>query len=205
MPRLQELLEEISKLENELAAELQKKEEEFYYKIKGKKVYFEQATRQYHKSLVTGLRTYLRNAELPNILSAPVIWFCLFPALLLDLTVTIYHLICFPIYGIPKVRRGDYLAIDRHALSYLNALEKLNCVYCGYFNGLIAYVQEIAARTEQYWCPIKHAHRIRTLHSRYGKFLEYGDAAAYRRAVEKIRRDFEDLQQHTEDGAHKGK
>lgn len=195
MSRLQELLEEIKKLENELAVELQKKEEEFFYKIKGKKVYFEQATRQYHKSLVIGLRTYLRNAALPNILSAPIIWLCLAPALFLDLVVTLYHLTCFPIYGIPKVRRSDYLAIDRQALTYLNALEKLNCVYCGYFNGLIAYVQEIAARTEQYWCPIKHARRIRTLHSRYGKFIEYGDAATYRQAIEKIRCDFEDLQQ----------
>jgi hypothetical protein len=31
----------------------------------------------------------------------------------------------------------------------------VNCVYCGYFNGLIAYVQEIAARTEQFWLPHK--------------------------------------------------
>ena len=195
MPRLQELLEEIKRLENELAAELQKKEEEFFYKIKGKKIYFEQATRQYHKSLVTNLRTYLRNAEVLNILSAPVIWFCLIPALFLDLVVTAYHLICFPIYGIPRVRRGDYLVIDRNSLTYLNALEKLNCVYCGYFNGLIAYVQEIAARTEQYWCPIKHARRIRTLHSRYSKFVEFGDAETYRKSLEQIRGSFEDLQE----------
>lgn len=42
-------------------------------------------------------------------------------------------------------------------LSYLNAIEKLNCVYCGYGNGVIAYGREIIARTEQFWCPIKHA------------------------------------------------
>ena len=41
------------------------------------------------------------------------------------------------------------MVIDRYALSYLNVIEKLNCVYCEYVNGLIAYVQEIAARTEQ--------------------------------------------------------
>lgn len=195
MSRLQELLEEIKRLENELAAELQKKEEEFYYKIKGKKIYFEQATRRHHKKLIIGLRTYLRNAQLLNILSAPIIWSCLIPGLFLDLIISIYQLVCFPIYGIPKVRRDDYLVIDRHSLTYLNALEKLNCVYCGYFNGLIAYVGEVAARTEQYWCPIKHARRVRNLHSRYGKFLEFGDAVAYRRAVEKVRRDFDDLLQ----------
>jgi len=194
MARLQELLEEMKRLENELAAELQKKEKEFYYRVKGKKVYFEQAARQYHKTLVTGLHTYLFNANLLNILSAPLIWFCLFPALILDLVITVYHAVCFPIYGIPKVKRGDYLVLDRHALTYLNAIENLNCYYCGYFNGLIAYVQEIAARTEQYWCPIKHARRMRALHSRYRKFLEYGDAASYRKEIERIRSNFADLQ-----------
>jgi hypothetical protein len=107
--------------------------------------------------------------------------------------VSIYHAVCFPVYRIPKVRRSDYIVIDRHALPYLNLIEKLNCVYCGYFNGLIAYVQEIAARTEQYWCPIKHARKVAALHSRYQHFLEYGDAQAYRDSIEKIRRDFADL------------
>ena len=76
MPQIQRLLE------NELAAELQKKEADFFYRVRGKKVFFEQATRQYHKSLVTGLHTYLLNAKLLNILSVPVIWSCLAPALL---------------------------------------------------------------------------------------------------------------------------
>lgn len=195
MPRLQELLEELNRLEREIAAELQKKEKEFYYRVKGKKVYFEQAARQYHKTLVTRLHTYLLNAQLLNILTAPIIWSCLAPALLLDFLSSLYHMICFPVYGIPRVKRGDYIVVDRHALTYLNAIEKLNCYYCGYFNGLIAYVQEIAARTEQYWCPIKHARKMRSLHSRYGKFLEYGDAAAYRKEIDKIRCDFKDLEE----------
>ncbi|MHB8809084.1 MAG: hypothetical protein ACYC9M_03595 [Desulfobulbaceae bacterium] len=67
-------------------------------------------------------------------------------------------------------------------------------MYCSYFNGLIAYVQEIAARTEQYWCPIKHARKTGIRHSRYQHFLEYGDAKAFKECIEKIRRDFEDLQ-----------
>ena len=73
------------------------------------------------------------------------------------------------------------------------ALERLNCVYCGYVNGLIAYIQEIAARSEQYFCPIKHARTIGDIHSRYKNFLEYGDAEEYRKNIEKVRRDFDDL------------
>jgi hypothetical protein len=98
----------------------------------------------------------------------------------LDLAVAIYQAICFPIYGIPKVRRADYLIFDRGRLGYLNPIEKLGCVYCSYANGLLSYVTEIAARTEQYFCPIKHAHRMVRPHSRYAHFLPYGDAAAYR-------------------------
>lgn len=193
MNRLQELVEQIKKLEKELYAELQKKEDEFFYRVKGRRVYFEAATRRYHKSLALRLRTYLRYSSVLNILTSPLIWACLFPALLLDLLVSIFHSLCFRIYKIPLVRRGDYIVIDRQALTYLNIIEKINCVYCGYFNGLIAYVQEIAARTEQYWCPIKHARRQAALHSRYRKFLEYGDAEAYRQRLAEVRRDFRDL------------
>jgi hypothetical protein len=70
--------------------------------------------------------------------------------------------------------------MDRHRLAYLNGIEKLNCAYCTYANGLIAYVREVAGRTEQYWCPIRHARRIPAPHRRYAHFFEYGDAAAYR-------------------------
>ena len=111
----------------------------------------------------------------------------------MDMVVSFYQAICFPIYGIPKVDRKDYIVIDRHYLSYLNGLEKMNCFYCGYFNGLIAYVQEIAARTEQYFCPIKHARKTRFVHGRYSKFLSYGDGVNYRKNIESVRRAFDDL------------
>ncbi|MFZ5798336.1 MAG: hypothetical protein C4563_03990 [Desulfobulbus sp.] len=194
MQKINEIISEIKRLEAELTQEIQKKEKEFYYKISGRKVYFEDAARQYQKTLVIKLHTYLLEAPLLNILTAPIIWSCLVPAIFLDLVLSLYHAVCFPVYGIPKVRRSDYIVIDRHSLSYLNLIEKINCVYCGYFNGLIAYVQEIAARTEQYWCPIKHASKTGSLHSRYGHFFAYGDADSYREGIEKIRRDFEDIQ-----------
>ncbi len=191
--RLQELLERIKRLEEELSREIQKKEEEFFYKIRGRKICFEEEAKRRHRRLAQTLRHYLRETAILNLLTAPVIWFCLLPALCMDLTATLYQAICFPVYGIPKVNRGRHVVIDRHALRYLNPIEKLNCVYCGYFNGMTSYIQEIAARTEQYWCPIKHARKVARIHSRYHKFLEYGDAERYRRDLERIRRDFKDL------------
>ncbi|MBI5426735.1 MAG: hypothetical protein HZA02_00480 [Nitrospinae bacterium] len=191
--RLQIILDKIRALEYELFEELQKKEKEFFYEVREKRVKFQQEIRKYHGTLVIRIRHYLRDAAVMNVVTAPVIYSCIFPALFMDLALSVYQAICFPVYGIPKVRRSDYIVIDRHYLSYLNAIEKLNCVYCGYFNGLAGYVREIAARTEQYWCPIKHARKHRAIHSRYKFFFEYGDAATYRKEIEKVRRSFDDL------------
>jgi len=192
MSKLEEIIAEIKSLEQELLEELQQKQDEYFYIIRGKKIEFEEETRRYHQTLAKTLTRYFAEANPLHILTAPVIYSCIFPALFLDLVVSIYQAVCFRVYGIPRVRRDDYIVIDRHQLQYLNPLEKLNCVYCGYFNGLIAYVQEIAARTEQYWCPIKHARKLAVMHGRYHKFLEYGDGDNYQQALERLRGDYAD-------------
>lgn len=191
--KLKEILEGIQKLEHQLAFELQKGEDEFLYTVHRKRIKFESEVKAQHRLLAKRLRHYFKDAAILNILTAPVVWSCLFPAVFMDMVLSFYQAVCFPIYGIPKVNRKNYIVIDRHYLSYLNSLEKMNCVYCGYFNGLIGYVQEIAARTEQYWCPIKHARKTRFVHSRYAKFLSYGDGENYRKNIEETRRAFKDL------------
>jgi hypothetical protein len=75
----------------------------------------------------------------------------------------------------------------RHKLAYLNGIEKVNCTFCSYANGLIAYVREVAGRTEQYWCPITHARAIPAPHQRYHEFLDYGDAQGYRNELRVLR------------------
>lgn len=135
-----------------------------------------------------GLWRYVTRANAATALTAPVIYSMLLPLVLLDLWVTLYQAICFRAWGVKRVRRRDFFAIDRHKLPYLNALERMNCLYCGYANGLIAYVREIAARTEQYWCPIRHARPVRGPHDRYQLFLPYGDASVYRTGLARLRR-----------------
>ena len=100
MNKLQEIIEEIKKLEKELLLELQKKEEEFFYKIKGKQVYFEEETKKYHKALASKIYTYIINASLLNILTAPIIWFGIIPAVFMDLVASTYQSICFKVYDI---------------------------------------------------------------------------------------------------------
>ena len=122
---------------------------------------------------------YIRAGDLRSLLTAPVIYSQLVPLVLLDLWVTIYQSICFPIYGIRRVRRAPFLIVDRHQLRYLNGIEKVNCTFCSYANGVLAYAREVAARTEQYWCPIKHRRRVASPHGRYAGFFEFGDEGAY--------------------------
>lgn len=191
--KLDQLLQQLKTLEGELLAEIQKKEAEFGYVIKARKVTFKEAIVTRHKKLMKSLTRYLYEAKPLSVITAPVIWFCVVPAVFLDVVVSFYQFVCFPVYGIPKVERADYIVMDRGHLRYLNSIEKLNCVYCGYVNGLIAYVQEIAGRTEQYWCPIKHAIRMKTMHSRYKYFLDYGDAEQYRQRLDEVTKAFDDL------------
>jgi len=193
--QLEILLDKIKVLENELIEELQKQEEGFSYEIRKRRVYFEENVIIRHKEYAKRLLSYISDAPIKHILSVPFIWICIVPVLLLDVTISFYQWSCFPIYGIPKVKRQDYIAFDRQYLNYLNIIEKINCAYCSYVNGLIAYVQEIAARTEQFWCPIKHARRIKTLHSRYQKFINYGDAEKYRAEIDRVRHDFQDMKE----------
>jgi hypothetical protein len=131
---------------------------------------------------------FIRESSVAALLTTPVIYSVLPVFLVLDAWITVYQWVCFPVYGIARVARRQYFVIDRHKLAYLNGIEKVNCVYCGYANGLIAYVREIAARTEQYWCPIKHARPIPEPHARYHLFFDYGDARAYRHELPSMRR-----------------
>lgn len=188
-----DLFEKIKKLEDELLAELQKKEREFFYEVRERTIHFEHEVQKRHHLMAKRILRFFRDAHPLNVLTAPVIYSMLIPAAILDVFLFLFQSICFPIYGIPKVRRADYVVIDRQYLSYLNWIERINCVYCGYFNGMMAFSREVAARAEQYWCPIKHARRLKTVHSRYRKFLEYGDAEDYHKKLKEIRRQYEDL------------
>lgn len=186
-PHISALIENIRALEAELDAELAKRRAELRIGLEHGRVAFEAELLRRHRELRTQLLPYVLDANPLVVLTAPLIYAGIVPFLLLDLFVSVFQAVCFPIYGIAKVKRADYLVFDRHHLAYLNALEKLNCAYCSYANGLIAYAREIAARTEQYWCPIKHARRVIGTHARYALFDDYGDGEGYQERLVKRR------------------
>ena len=192
--RIALLMERMRELEGELELEWARRSAELRLTFDGKRARFEKGVVTHHRTMKTRLLRYIADSRPLTILSAPVIYALIVPIALLDLAVSIYQAVCFPIYGIAKVRRGDYLTFDRARLAYLNAIEKLNCAYCSYANGVIAYAHEIAARSEQYWCPIKHAWRTLGRHEKYVGFTAYGDAEAYRRELEDLRRKLSEIQ-----------
>jgi hypothetical protein len=164
------------------------------FKMLDGKVHFTEEERAEHLRFRQKAHHYILESRFFVLLSAPVIWMCVVPILFTDIVGTLYQSICFPIYGIPRVHRRNYVKFDRHHLAYLNFFEKLNCEYCAYVNGILGYFTEIAARTEQHWCPIKHAGCVKCAHSRYGKFVEFGDAQRYHQRVEEIRRSYGDIE-----------
>ena len=188
------ILGKIHELELELEAEFAKKRAGFRYGLERGRVLFDQEVIRRHHELRKALIPYLLSARFWVVVTAPVIYSLIVVFVVLDLWVSLYQAICFRVYGIPQVRRRDYLVFDRKSLAYLNAMEKLNCAYCSYANGVIAYVREVAARTEQYWCPIKQARRVIGAHARYAGFSEYGDAEHYRERLRALR---EDLKEET--------
>jgi hypothetical protein len=188
-----ELIERIKTLEQALEAALEEKERRVQFRWAKGKVKFEEAVLAEHRKLKSSLARYVLDSRFLAILTAPIIYVGIVPFFLLDVFLVIYQAICFPVYGIPKVNRADYFVFDRGGLTYLNVVERINCAYCSYGNGLFAYAREISGRTEQHWCPIRHARRLRALHSRYGHFVDYGNAGQYRDKIEAVRNDFVDL------------
>lgn len=188
--KIDELLSKIRELQKELEADLEQKRGVFRYHLENHRARFEQDILALHRKLRVSSIRYLLDAPALFILTAPIIYGAIFPMLLLDLTVSVYQAICFTVYKIPKVRRADHFTYDRHLLPYLNWIERMNCLYCSYGNGLMSYSREIVARTEQYWCPIKHSRNLRDPHRRYNNFFDYGDVERFRAELEQLRKNY---------------
>jgi len=175
------LLVKILELENLAERELVEQRRRFHYSIEQKRIAFEAAVIVRHLELKTGILRFMRNSGVIKLLASPAIYVQIVPLVLLDVAVSLFQFIVFPVYGIRKVQRDDFIVIDRHHLAYLNIIEKLNCAFCGYANGILAYGREIAGRAEEHFCPIKHARRAGGQHRRYYGFAEYGDAEGFHR------------------------
>lgn len=178
--RMQDIADQIVHLQGELDREIEARRKVLGVTLSAGLVGFEEGIVAEQRAVRMKVSRFLAESSFGATVTAPIIYSLIVPLLLVDLWVGLYQAICFRVYGIARVRRADYIIFDRQHLAYLNWIEALNCLFCAYGNGLVGYVREISSRTEQYWCPIKHALKVHDPHRRYHQFLEYGDADGYR-------------------------
>lgn len=185
--RIRQIVDQIAALEAELHTAIDSQQERLRYRLEGRRVVFEQAIRDAHRRAMLGVFRWFLTVRPQNYLTMPVIYGMALPLVLFDLCVSLYQLGCFSVYRIARVKRADYIVYDHQHLAYLNIIEKAHCLYCSYAVGLLAYAGEVIARTEQYFCPIKHARKVLAAHSRYDNFLRYGDGEDFHGKLESIR------------------
>ncbi|HCJ51638.1 MAG TPA: hypothetical protein DHV67_07290 [Gallionella sp.] len=185
--RISQIIEQMGTLEEELRTLLEAQQSRLRYQIEGHRIVFEQVIREAHQRVKLGVFRWFLTVRPQNYLTMPIIYGAAVPLLFFDFSITLYQWICFPVYRIARVSRADYIVFDHQHLAYLNVIEKFHCLYCSYAVGLLAYAQEIIARTEQYFCPIKHARKVRGANTRYEQFLNYGDEQNFHERLEAYR------------------
>ena len=189
--KIKEILDEIEAMKVKLVEEMAQHEKHISYEIQNGYVQFEKDVLNKQKENMKNLIAYFRDIPLLHLLSSPIIYAMILPAILFDIILFLYQHIIFRVYKFEFVKRSDYILFDRQYLGYLNPIEKLNCMFCSYFNGLMHYGAAIASRTELYFCPIKHAKKIVYEHEHYKEFLVYGDEDTYQDKLEALRKKFE--------------
>jgi hypothetical protein len=180
---INKLLADMRALQDQLEDNLDEARERFRYTLEDGRAQFTREVQQLQRRYRVSSIRYLLSSDWRSIVTAPVIYAMVIPLSVIDLSFTLYQHVCFRAYGVPRVRRRAYMVNDRHKLAYLNTIEKVNCTYCGYGNGVISYAREIISRTEQYWCPIRHANRVPDPHARYVQFFAFGDAQGYQKGA----------------------
>lgn len=189
--KINKMIEEIEEMKEKLVEEILQQEEEALYEIKNGYVKFEKEVLQKQKENMKNLSKWFADIPLSHLLSSPLVYAMVIPAVFLDMMLFVYVRVVAKAFKFKFPKRADFIVFDRQYLGYLNIIEKLNCMYCSYFNGLMAYALAVANRTELYFCPIKHAKKITYEQKYYAKYLCYGDEENYQDKLKKIRQEFE--------------
>lgn len=185
--KIRELVEEIESMKVKLADEISQQESHISYEIQNGYVKFEKEVLKKQKENMKNLLTWFAEVPFLHFFAAPVIYWMIIPVVLFDIALFVYQQIVFRILKFKFIKRSDYIHFDHYYLGYLNPIEKLNCLYCSYVNGLMLYASSIAGRTELYFCPIKHAEKVVSEHMFYEKFLSYGDEEKYQKKLKELR------------------
>lgn len=94
-----------------------------------------------------------------DIIAAVACYICIFPLFMIDIFIWQFQNIYFRNFQIPLIQRSQYIVLDRFSLSKLTFWQRINCLYCEYANGLIAFAKAVVNQMELYSCAIKHVHQ----------------------------------------------
>lgn len=173
--KITKILESIEKLKKDLRQEYINLQSKYDFFIQKRKIVFSLDAKNKQRLQKINVWFYAFTPDIKHLLSIPFIYWMIIPALFLDFALYIYQWAAYFFYWIPRVERKDYFIYDRKFLSYLNLIQKINCLYCSYVNWLFAFAVEIWWRTEQYWCPIKHALNSDSEHRYFKSYADYWD------------------------------
>ena len=186
------ILQEIENKRKELAEEYERIKKKYNFEYIKWKITFSKEQKLENKKKKRSFWQTTKSTTFREYLSIPFIYSMMIPAVILDLFLFMYQQTAMRLYRIPLVKRSDYITLERKHLDYLNWVEKLNCIYCSYVNWLFAYAVEIAWRTENYWCPIKHAKKMTSSHNWEKYFADYGDADWFKEVFRKNQEFYQD-------------
>ena len=188
--KITEMIEEIEAMKVKLAEEIAQHEENISYEIENGYIRFEKEIFAKQKENMKNIFAWFGEIPFLHLLTSPLVYGMIIPAIVLDMMLFIYQLVVSRVFKIKFDKRSNYIVFDRQYLGYLNLIEKFNCLYCSYFNGLMQYASSIAGRTELFFCPIKHAKKIAYKHEYYDAYLIYGDGDEYQKKLKKLRENF---------------
>lgn len=172
--KIKHIQAKIDELELALYEEYERLAFKYGFSIEQKRVEFRQKFRERNRTFRIPAWKYAFPVNIRHFLSIPFIYPMIVPTVILDIFLNLYNWTAMPLYRIPLVRRSDYIVFDRQFLDYLNWIQKLNCIYCSYVNGVFAFAVELGGRTERYWCPIKAAHKRPPRNNWYCDYADFG-------------------------------
>ena len=116
-PYVERIAKRFREAEKDLAREIEEQEERWHYRVHRGRVWFDREVRRAHRRARQNIPAYIGEGSFLSLLTTPVTYSLMAPLVLLDVWVTMYQCVCFPVYGIARVPRRAYFVIDRHKLA----------------------------------------------------------------------------------------
>src|SRR6185436_585928 len=104
--QIDDLLHHIERLEREIEEDVGRARERWRYRIEAGRIRFDRDVRLAHQRLRQSIPRFIRESSPLNVLAGPVVYSMILPIALLDLWISAYQRICFPVFGISRVRRS---------------------------------------------------------------------------------------------------